>query len=404
MNRDVPKGLIIIAIIVGSILFFGSTVFRISNNHSDYVKTTATYSEISDYKISDEGKKMYYLKYKYIVNEQEYYYTTDYTVGYIPLKGSKITIKYNPNDPSKVQGVFDTFSIFQIIGIFFLTISLMILFSNLVWLRDIILFLGTISLILIIIPNHINIGIIIVLIILGVILFASIMDFISFLKNNKFEPLTDIKKEKNKSKQIRLIKKEEKCNLTLEEMDLKKKKSKRIKIGILLLLLLPLDIFISAKGWYPNNTIYMIASVIASLCFFAGFFITGMTLTGVFDNKDATIVIAGKVVDNEDIKNRKHMTLKEKIKAFNVIGIIMRIIAIPLFIGIILFVTEDPLNFFNSFSNVGAAQILAILGLVLITNILYIIFNKNKISIFSIIMFIICIILVFLYVLFNVIS
>lgn len=37
------------------------------------------------------------------------------------------------------------------------------------------------------------------------------------------------------------------------------------------------------------------------------------------DSKNSEVYIAGKLIDNEDIKNSHNMTLIEKIKAFNII-------------------------------------------------------------------------------------
>ena len=384
MNRGVPKGLMIVGIIVGSIFFFGATTYKILNNyiHKNYIETTGRFIQINGGCPSDGREQTYDLMYEYIANGEEYYYITDYCTSTIPKNGSTIIIKYNPLNPSQAySNSFDVFSIFQIIGAFFLIVSLIILFSEWVWFRDILIFLGTSSLMItFIINNFYTGGFIIALIILGIMCFASIIDFISFLRNNRFEPLTDIKSELNKSKQIKLTK----YNMTSEEKATKKKKIKRIKIAILLLLTVPLDIFIAANGWYPSDTIYMIISVISALCFFAGFCIIGMTLVGAFDDQNTIMVIAGKAIDNEDMQNIKKMTFIEKIKTFNIIGIIMRILAVPAGLGLFILLLDDPLNLFNIFTDIGTAKIVATIILVILLNALFMFFPKYKFSKFSI--------------------
>lgn len=388
MNRDVPKGLIIVGIIVGTIFFFGSTIYKLINNynHRNYIETTATFIQTAGKYTSDDGTNMYYLIYKYIINEQEYYYTTDYVTNDIPQKKSTIKIKYNPVNPKQAYSKsFDVFSVFQIIGAFFLVVSLIILFSEWIWFRDILIFIGTISLITtFIINNFYTGGFIIVIIILGIMCLGAVIDFIKYLKNNRFEPLKDIKEEIKKSKQMKLIKNEKKRNLTIEEKEIKNEKMKRIRTAILLILTVPLDIFIGANGWCPNETIYMILVLISGICFLIGFFIIGMILFDAFDNKDSVTVIAGKVIDNEDIQNIKKMTLSEKIKAFNIIGVILRILAVPACLGLFILMLEDPLNLFNVFVDVGSAKIIATIILAIILNALFLFFPKNKHSKISI--------------------
>ena len=86
MNRDVPKVIIIAALLFGITLFFGTTIYKIHNNynHRDYIETKAIFEDVSTVETDDDGQHMYYLNYKYIVNGQDYYYTTDYSVSDIP--------------------------------------------------------------------------------------------------------------------------------------------------------------------------------------------------------------------------------------------------------------------------------------------------------------------------------
>lgn len=102
----------------------------------------------------------------------------------------------------------------------------------------------------------------------------------------------------------------------------------------------------------------------------------GMALTGC--NDDNTIVtVGGKVIDNEDLKNINKMTLKEKLIKFNILRTIIQIFSAILFLVVIYCIVEDPLNFFESFENVGRAQIFSIFGLVIIYNSLWI-YIKNE--------------------------
>ena len=87
-----------------------------------------------------------------------------------------------------------------------------------VWLRDIIQFLFTGSFIITFIINKFYTGgFIVAYVILGVMWFASIIDFFVYIKKNKFTPLKDIKREIAISKKLRNQKKEEKKNITPEE-------------------------------------------------------------------------------------------------------------------------------------------------------------------------------------------
>lgn len=382
MNRDVPKGIIIVTILVGIILFFGTTIYKIINNynHIDYIETTAILEGVSSVKTDDNGQHMYYLKYKYIINGQDYYYITDYSVSDIPKDGSTTKIKYNPINPDEAYSKsFDVFSIFQIIGAFFLFVSLIMLFSYWIWFRDIMIFLGTGSLIITLIKNNFYTGgFMLALIILGILCFASIMDFIMNLKDNQFNPLEDIKRDIAVSKEIKNRKKQ-----------INKGKIKRIIKGILLFIIpLPLVIFMDIQIGYPNQVIYYIFVIISVICMFVGFFIVGMTLMG--SNSDVGVIkIAGKVIDNEDIKNLRKMTIIEKIKTLNIIGVIIRILLIPAFLGIMTLIMIDPLNFFSIFENVVRAQLFTMIGITLIGNMLYLLFNQSKFSRFSIVMFVV---------------
>ncbi len=128
---------------------------------------------------------MYYLTYKYTVKEKTYYYQTDYTTSMIPKIGSEKVIKYNPEDPSVsyIKGLGIN-NIFQIVGMFFFFISLIMLCKKDIT-RNILLFIFTSILIIYSILGELyesfwGVLFIIVPIILN---FACIMFFIKFVKD-----------------------------------------------------------------------------------------------------------------------------------------------------------------------------------------------------------------------------
>lgn len=169
----------------------------------------------------------------------------------------------------------------------------------------------------------------------------------------------------------------QKQNLSQEEIELKLKKRNKIIKGILMFLVpVPLLVFIDSHFGYPNQIFYWIFVLASVICTFAGFIIAGMAITGL-NSENSVTIIAGKVIDNEDIRNRKNMTLKEKIKAFNIIGLICTIIAVPAFLGIVFLIMKDPLGIYSHFENVARAQLISIFGLVILGNGLYLFFNKK---------------------------
>lgn len=155
-----------------------------------------------------------------------------------------------------------------------------------------------------------------------------------------------------------------------------KKKLKNILIGILLILTLPLDIFTDIQGWYPNETIYITMSIISSFCTLIGFFII-MNIIMFKGDENVTLTIAGKKIDEDTIKNKKNMSLIEKIQKFNIIGLILEIFTILLFFTLLILIINDPLNFFAMFKNVGRAQLYTIIFLIFIVNTL---FSKDSIK------------------------
>lgn len=144
---------------------------------------------------------------------------------------------------------------------------------------------------------------------------------------------------------------------------LKKKKINKVIKGILLVIIpIPLVIFIEINFGYPNQIIYYIFVLIAFVCTFSGFFIAGITLTGM-DSENTVLAVAGKVIDQETIKNAKFMTLKEKIEAFNIKGVVMRILLVVLFVAIPILIEYDPLKIFSNFESVGEIQLFSAIGM-----------------------------------------
>ena len=182
------------------------------------------------------------------------------------------------------------------------------------------------------------------------------------------------------------MKKKEKENISPEDSELKRKKFKRIRIGILLALMLPLNIFIAANNWYPNETLYIIISIISSLCFIFSFVVIGTALDGSLDGKNS-VMILGKRIDNETIKYAKEMTLLEKIKVFNVLGIILSFLAVPIFFGIIYLIFADPAHLFDTFENPARMQLFSLIPLIALGNGLYLKFNRISMSRIQIIIY-----------------
>lgn len=181
------------------------------------------------------------------------------------------------------------------------------------------------------------------------------------------------------------------------DRETKKKKIKRIKIGILLILTMPIHIFIDIYGWYPNETLYIIMSVIFAFCFLIGFSIISLTFMGAFDNGKGITYVAGKEIYNEDIENRHNMTLKEKIIKFNIIGLILRFLSVIGFVLIPFLIAETFHDFYYyNFENVARAQIYSWIIIAFIINLSYLFIKSHfsinkKIFLKFLLIFILCI-------------
>lgn len=379
MNRGVPKGLIIILILIGVAFICWPIVEKniYNNKYKEYIETTATFIQSNKSVTDEDGKQLYNLTYLYIVDGNEHYYTTNYSTNNVPKIGSKIRIKYNAKNPDMVatyEGSFYMF--FQLLGAFLIFISLEILFFNIIWLRDIIIFLFTGTFISVFIVNKFyTVGSIIAILIFFIMFFASIVDFIHCSIEKKIEPLNDIKREIEISRSIRRQKIEEKRNLTEEQINLRNKKVLKIIEAVLLILIpAPIVILIDINVKYPNDAIQWMIRLIPAICMFISFYVIYKIFT--MKPGNGTILIAGKSISDEVIKNKNNMTLKQKIKAFNVLGIILRLLFIPAFVVTGILILEDPLHIFEIFKNKGIAQIITLFSLVFLIDIIYI--KKRK--------------------------
>lgn len=228
MNRSVPMVLIVMMGLFGIIFFGVSFVGKIINdyNHKNYIETTATFIQSNYDHENDNGTKMYTLTYTYFVDANEYYYTTDYSTSVIPKRGSTIKVKYNPVSPGEsYSSTFDSFSLFQLLGVCFLFFSLIILFSHLICMRDILIFVFTSYLLYVFIVNKFYMGAFIgVIVILGIFWFASIMELISYLIKNKRVVSNDGLVYMNTLKKTTIDKSviEQELYLNREKMNLKK--------------------------------------------------------------------------------------------------------------------------------------------------------------------------------------
>ncbi len=97
----IPVGLILI--------IFGVIMFIINTKNQDYIKITATVSNVElveESYIDTDGNQVeavYNITVKYLVNDKEYSSTLDHVSKY--AIGDEITIYYNPKDPGQITQV-----------------------------------------------------------------------------------------------------------------------------------------------------------------------------------------------------------------------------------------------------------------------------------------------------------
>ena len=286
MNRDFPKSVFIIFILIG-IIFLSIPIYtktKYDNFYKSYKKTEAILIESKE---KFNKQKVYSLTYKYMDNEYIYFFDKTIYTNHVPKIGSKIKIKYNPSNPNDVY-FFSTsnFKAFIIGGLFFIFISLIFMFSNLFWLRDILLLMFSISSMIAFTILGIDIAsFIISSIIFGLFSFAAFMELLIGFKDNKIHPIDDIKKEIEQSKRIKEKKKKMKENLSIEEKLLKNKRKKIIIISIIFFLVpIPLVVILDINIFHFSKFVYYFLMIISFIFTLAGFMIGGMTLSD-FDFK-----------------------------------------------------------------------------------------------------------------------
>ncbi len=103
MNDNKPPLLILIPLILMGIisLVFGIiNVYNTNEKTKDYIIIDGKFEQSSVYSKDSDGIT-YRLTYSYVVNNKEYYISTDYGTSIVPKLGSEKTIKYNPYDPKE---------------------------------------------------------------------------------------------------------------------------------------------------------------------------------------------------------------------------------------------------------------------------------------------------------------
>ena len=321
MVRDTTaKVMLYISLFIGMIFFCFPIINNLINNnkYKNYISIIATYKEASSPHIEDETL-MYYLKYYYNVDGIEYIYTTDYSVSALPKKGSTIEIKYNPNNPSSAYATsIFIFDIFQVVGVFFICLSLVMLFPSFVWLRDItIFFLGIYCIFICINYKLYTVSGKLFLIVGLLILINSVKEFIKYIKNYRLNPSQDIKNEIINAKKIKQEKIEAKKNMTGEEH---KAKIKNILIGLALFIVpVPFMILINIFVGYPNDIVYYLCVCMSCLLTMTGFAIVGISLLNINSNKNSeyihkTIRVGNKILSEDEINDLKNMSFIEKWK------------------------------------------------------------------------------------------
>lgn len=156
--------------------------------------------------------------------------------------------------------------------------------------------------------------------------------------------------------------------------DKKESKKKRIIKGILFFIA-PIIIYILLEemNLLGDITRFFIA---------IGIFISvGYGIFLIFTDPDefenSTIIVAGHVIEKEDIRNLKNMSLWEKIKTLHIIDIFLLVIFFFLFMISIILIIVDPLDFFDRFSNPARIQLILIFIIIFVVNGVYIYRRKD---------------------------
>lgn len=102
------------------LLYFGISGQTKLNRAAAGYRQTVGY--LSDYypSISDDGSATYYLVYSYNVGGRDYTAVTDYSTSIVPRQGSRVKIRFDPEDPGKriIQGTNGNY-IMMFVGVMF---------------------------------------------------------------------------------------------------------------------------------------------------------------------------------------------------------------------------------------------------------------------------------------------
>lgn len=109
------------------------------------------------------------------------------------------------------------------------------------------------------------------------------------------------------------------------------------------------------------------------------------------------IRVAGRKIDKEALENRKSLTFLEKIRSFNIVALLLNILLVPFFLGSIVLIGTNPLNFFGIFENAVRVQLLSMLGIMIVVWILHAKINRYYLSKYKILFFVLLVGGVFYY-------
>ncbi len=125
-TQSILVGLIILIVGICLLVFSISNIKSYNEKNKTYIETV---SKVVDYQYNSEREKAAVVEYE--VNGVTYEATHNtYSKNPIP-RGSKIKLKYNPNDPNDVIWVNDTSNVlFPIVGGLFTLIGLVVTISN----------------------------------------------------------------------------------------------------------------------------------------------------------------------------------------------------------------------------------------------------------------------------------
>ncbi|MDD2376984.1 MAG: DUF3592 domain-containing protein [Clostridia bacterium] len=133
MNDNKPPFMILIPFMLIGILLLiigANNIYTTNLKTKDYVAVDGKFIKSSIYS-NNSDETTYKLTYSYVVNNQEYYISTDYGTSSVPKVGSTKTIKYDMNNPEQaILSGFGTNEFLLYGGILFLGIPLIVIFKS----------------------------------------------------------------------------------------------------------------------------------------------------------------------------------------------------------------------------------------------------------------------------------